>query len=420
MRLLKLKRLEQEKSSRLKAAKRMVKKMIPAVLIVSLLTGAAVFLATLSGSSVVNYIVHGSLLKSVNGRVNILLLGIAGGTHDGANLTDTILVASYDLKTNNVALISIPRDLWLPEFKGKANAVYETGLDQHNGLGLSKTVMGNVIGLPIRYALRLDFRGFVKAIDAVGGLDVEVDKSFDDYNYPIDGKEDDMCGYQEKEMDISAEDAKKLNIDPGKQKLLVAPDGTIATDSAKEDMGAKYFTCRYEHLQFTKGLTHMDGTMALKFVRSRHGTNGEGSDFARSKRQQKTLEAFRSKVLSFETLTDASKISELLQTFGKSIDTDISVKESVELYRLSKKMGKISDLVLDDSPKTDLPNGRTSLLYHPSGANYGGAYVLISQDDDFSSVQQYVRKVLSQINQKNEQVLSNGNEASATARTGDR
>lgn len=384
---------------RFKAAKKTIGKLIPVIIIVAILTAVAIFLATLSGSSVVNLIVHGSSLKSVNSRVNILLLGIAGGSHDGASLTDTIMVASYDLKSNKVALISIPRDLWLPEFSSKANTIYQIGLIQKNGLGLAKTVMGNIIGLPIQYGLRLDFRGFTQVIDTVSGIDLEIDRAFVDLNYPIEGKENDLCGYQEKEMDFSPEDAKKLNIDPGKQKVLVAPDSTIATDSAKEDAGAKYFTCRYEHLAFIAGPTHMDGKTALKFVRSRHGTNGEGSDFTRSRRQEKVLVAFVHKVLSIETLTDTSKISQLLQTFGKSIDTDVSVKEAIEFYKLSRKMGKVTNIVLDNS-----------LFYHPPAVDYGGAYVLVSQDDNFETVQQYVRTLLSE--------ETNQNEASAATRTG--
>jgi len=387
------------KLKRLKATKKVVNKLLPVILIVAAFTLVAVFLTTLSGSSVISYIISGNQFKFVNGRVNILLLGIAGGAHDGASLTDTILVVSYHLKTNKVSLISIPRDLWLPAFSSKSNAIYEIGMLQKNGLGLAKTVMGNVVGLPVQYAIRLDFRGFVQAVDAVSGLDVRVDKSFDDYNYPIAGKENDLCGYQEKEMDFSQEEAQKLNITPGKQKVLIAPDGSIATDSAKEDKGAKYFTCRYEHLSFTAGVIHLDGDNALKFVRSRHGTNGEGSDFSRSKRQQKVLEAFRSKVLSFETLSDVSKISELLKSFGKSIDTDIPIKDVAELYKLSRKMVKISDIVLDDS-----------VLYHPQASDYGGAYVLISRDDNFESLQQYVRTELLK--------LINENEASPSARTG--
>lgn len=382
-------------SSKHNKVKKNIKKLIPFVIIIGILISLAVFLVTLSGtSSYVNYIFSGTNLKSNADRVNVLLLGIAGGRHDGANLTDTVMVASYNLKTNQVYLISIPRDLWLPSLKSKVNAVYQIGQSQNNGLGLSKTVIGNILGLPIHYALRVDFGGFVKMIDAVEGIDVQVDKSFDDYNYPIDGKEEDLCGFVEKEMDFSEDEAKKLNIERGKRKVLIDPSGKIATDSAEEDKGIKYFSCRYEHIHFDKGLTHMNGETALQFVRSRHGTNSEGSDFARSQRQQKVLDSLRGKVLSLETLTDSNKISELIKTLGQSIDTDISVKDGIEFYKLSRKLSKTYNFVLNDSPKANLPNQRTALLVRPKASNYGGAYVLVSEDDDFSIIQGYVKKLL--------------------------
>jgi len=339
-------------------------------------------------------------LHSTDGRVNILLLGIAGGTHDGSNLTDTIMVVSYNLKTNQVYLISIPRDLWLPSLKSKANAAYEIGISQGNGLGFAKTIIGNILGINLSYGLRIDFRGFVQAVDALGGIDVMVDNGFDDVNFPIDGKEDDLCGYTQKEIDFSADQAKKLNIDPGKKTVFVSPDGTIATDSAQEDQGAKYFSCRYEHISFKEGQTHMDGATALKFVRSRHGTNGEGSDFARSKRQEKLLQALRDKTLSLSTLFNPGKLSGLINSMGKSIDTDISVREGLELYKLIKKLDQTHNFVLDDSQ---------GLLIHPDPVDYGGAYVLVSQDDDFARIQEYIKKLLSG------EVT---NESSASARTG--
>ncbi len=381
---------------KVRRVKKVFKRLVPLILIISILTMAAFFLTTLSGSSsIVKFNFLGNPLKSSGDRVNVLFLGIPGGAYAGSNLTDTIMVASYNLDTNNVHLISIPRDLWLPSLKSKTNAVYGVGLSQGNGLGLSKTVIGNIVGLPIHYAVRIDFRGFTQAVDAIDGIDLLIDKSFDDYNYPIDGRENDLCGYEEKEIDFSEEEAKKLNIEAGKRKVFVAPEGKIATDSAAEDAGAKYFTCRYEHLSFKQGLQHMDGELALKFVRSRHGNNGEASDFARSLRQEKVLQAVRSKVLSLDTLFNFNKISELIDTLDKSIDTDISAKDAFEFYKLSKKLDKTYNFVLDDSLKADLPNGRSSLLYHPRASDYGGAYVLVSQDDDFSIVSGYVKKVLS-------------------------
>lgn len=372
----------QQNPIKLKRVRKIIRKFLPVGIVIGLLLFIALFLSVKSSSdSVIDFIFSGIGLKSNDGLVNVLLLGTAGGAHDGPNLTDTIMVASYNLKLNKLYLISIPRDLWLPEFKLKVNAAYQKGLNQGSGLDFAQTVMGNIVGLPLRYGLRVDFRGFEQIIDILGGIDVEVARAFDDYNYPIEGAENDLCGFEEKEIDFSEEEAKILNIPPGKRKVFVKED-FIATDSAQEDLGAKYFSCRYEHISFEKGSTHMNGTTALKFVRSRHGTNGESSDFARSKRQEAVIMAIRNKLLSFETLSNSQKISELVKTLGKSIDTNISLKEAVEFYKLSKELTQTKSLVLDDS-----------LLYHPSPVDYGGAYVLVSQDDDFSTIQDYIKDV---------------------------
>ncbi|MBI2086489.1 LCP family protein, partial [Candidatus Daviesbacteria bacterium] len=217
LRRLDLGKDKKNQSLKTRKVKKTIKGLAPFVVIIVVLTSLAIFLTTLSGSnSYVSYIFSGTGLKSTDNRVNVLLLGIAGGLHDGANLTDTIMVASYNLKTNQLFLFSIPRDLWLPSLKSKANAVYEIGSSQNNGLGLSKTVMGNILGIPVHYALRVDFRGFVKALDVIDGIDVLVEKSFDDYQYPIQGKEGDLCGFEEKEIDFDQDQAKKLNIEPGK------------------------------------------------------------------------------------------------------------------------------------------------------------------------------------------------------------
>ena len=395
MKPLKLQKSRKDYSLKLKRVKNTTRKLIPLLVIIGILISIAFFLTTLSGtSSYVSHIISGTSLKSGEGRINILLLGIAGGSHGGASLTDTIMVASYNLKTSQIDLISLPRDLWLPSLQSKANAVYQKGLVQGNGLGLSKVVIGNILGIPIHYALLVDFRGFVAAIDALGGIDVQVEKSFDDYQYPIEGKENDMCGLEEKEMDFNENDAKNLNIEPGKRLVLILQDGKIATDAAKEDRGVKYFNCRYEHIKFEKGQMHMSGAVALSFVRSRHGTNGEGSDFARSKRQQKVIEAVKSKILSLETLTSPQKVGDLISVLGKSIDTDVKVKDTLESYKLLRKIEQVHTFVLDDSLRSGLPDGRKTLFVNPPRSSYGGAYVLVSQDDDFSIVQEYVRKIL--------------------------
>jgi polyisoprenyl-teichoic acid--peptidoglycan teichoic acid transferase len=322
-----------------------------------------------------------SPIKSTDDRVNVLLLGNPGGRHDGTFLTDSIVVASYNLKTNKVTLISIPRDLWLQDEQAKVNTIYQTGMKDGNGISYAKEKIGNIVGLPIHYGVRLDFSGFSKAIDQVGGIDVDVPVTFDDYNYPIEGKEKDLCGNIEKEVDLNEEQAKALNLPVGKHKMLFTPSDKPATESAD-------FACRFDHIHYDKGLTHMNGPIALTFVRSRQGTNGEGSDFARSRRQQLVIQAFREKVLSLDTLANPQKLIALATTFGDSFETDIPLDKSLDFLALVKKNSGTESVVLGD-----LGRGQ-SILIHPPAGQYGGAYVLIPPNDDFSTIQEFVKKVL--------------------------
>lgn len=372
-----------------KKKSKILKKFWLAIIIIACLVFGAHILATLSGSApVVRYIFQGGTsLKSNDGKVNILLLGNAGGVHDGAYLTDTVIVTSYDLKHNKAYLISLPRDLWIDKIKSKLNAVYEIGDAKKEGLKFSESVLGEILGIPIHYTVRLDFRGFVKAINEVGGIDVDIEKSFQDNLYPITGRENDLCGFKEEEKEFNEEEAKKLNIEKGKKKVLISPDGKIATDSADPDKGYQYFGCRYEVISFKSGITHMDGDTALKFVRSRMGNNGEGSDFARSKRQQKVIEAFKKKVLSLETVANPSKIKGLIEAWGISLETDIPINDMLEIYKLTKKVKSTQSFVLGNS-------GKNALLVNPVLQDYGGAWVLVPKGGNFNEVQEFVRKIL--------------------------
>lgn len=326
-------------------------------------------------------------LRSTDNKTNVLLLGNAGGIHDGAQLTDTIMVASIDHKTNKTYLISIPRDLWVDLVKSKINAIYEIGenKDKGGGLLLSKQSLGGILGIPIHYAVRVDFSGFVKAVDLLGGIDVLVEKTFQDSLYPVEGRENDLCGLEEKDMDFNEEEAKKLNIPVGKRVVLIDKEGKVATDSAEPDQGYKYFSCRYETISFKAGQTHMDGAVALKFVRSRMGTNGENSDFARSKRQQLVLESFRKKAFSVETFSTPSKIPSLLTTFGQSFETDIPASDFSRFYSLSKKIKTESIVLATDS---------NSLLVHPPQGDYGGAWVLVPKSGNYNEIHEFILKTL--------------------------
>jgi LCP family protein required for cell wall assembly len=314
-------------------------------------------------------------LRSTDGRTNFLLVGIDkrsnipytytigdGEVKHNGFLTDTIVLGSVDKETKQVAMVSIPRDVWVkvPNFgkikgaQGKINSIYNLGESNKypggGGMGLLKEVVEQSLGIEeIHYTARVDFEGFREGVDALGGIDVDVVKSFDDYRYPIEGKEKTFC-----------------------------KDGA---DS-----------CRFEHIQFKAGLVHMNGETALKFARSRSGTNGEGSDFARAARQQKVLVAAKDKILRTENLLDPLKINSLFKELGESVETDLDVSALVALYNLSKEI---------DTSKTNtlvLSNAGDNYLYAAPSNQFGGAYALLPKGNSWSEVHKAVEKLFNHSN----------------------
>ena len=124
----------------------------------------------------------GPQLEQERGRTNILLLGKGGGTHPGASLTDSIIFMSVNNSTGDTVMISLPRDIWVEELErpedNKLNRMYEIGegMKKGGGLLLSKAIVSHLIGQPIHYAVLIDFEGFKKAIDILGGIDIEVER----------------------------------------------------------------------------------------------------------------------------------------------------------------------------------------------------------------------------------------------------
>lgn len=305
-------------------------------------------------------------VKSDNGRTNYLLVGIdkraresysysLGGKEVKNNFrTDSIMVVSVDKNTKQVAMISLPRDTWvkIPAFKGvnsysaKINAVYETGeannYSEGGGLGLLAKKVEEILGIPIHYSSRIDFQGFKKGVDTLGGIEVNVEKTFDDYRYPIEGKESANCG--------STSDY-----------------------------------CRYKQLHFNKGLTRMDGTTALEYARSREGTNGEGNDFARARRQQKVLLAVREKALKVDNLFDPAKLNNLFKDFGEAVQTDLDISAIIGTYNLAK------DLKVENAASLVLDNSENGLLYTPPAYQYGGAFVLLPKGNNWDKVHQAIK-----------------------------
>lgn len=292
-------------------------------------------------------------LKSTDGRINVLILGVdkrKSGNTVTSVLTDTILVASIGLSDNKMTLISLPRDLWVKSslgYFGKINSVYAQKNSAGQMLGPEgvKDSVSEVLNIPIHYNVTINFEVFRKIIDTLGGVDVTIENSFTDSEYPIEGKE----------------------------------------NAPLEE--------RYETITFKKGTERMGGDRALKYVRSRHGDGIEGTDFARSKRQQQVILAIKDKLMSAQTIIDLPKLKELFSLYETEVESNISTDDLVSFFSLYKQIDlkNLKRVVLDDRSSQE----EGGLLISPENREeYGGAYVLIPRSGDYSQIQAYVKKYL--------------------------
>ncbi|MDO8435088.1 MAG: LCP family protein, partial [bacterium] len=253
---------------------------------------------------------------------NVLLLGMGGPGHDGPYLTDTIILARLDLKLKRIALFSIPRDL-LVNIPGhgwwRINNANAFGEEKTAGAGpdLLKQTIEQTLDIPVHYYVRIDFKGFEKVIDSLGGVSVDVDTAFTDTQYPADNS-------------------------------------------------------LFQTVHFDAGKQNMDGEEALIFARSRHGNNSEGSDFARGARQQKILMAVRSRILSPTLILNPARITGLYRSLDKSIATNMSNGEIIRLLDIVRGIdtSALTMHVFDDSP--------TGFLTAQILEN--GAYVLVPKN----------------------------------------
>lgn len=270
---------------------------------------------------------------AADNRINVLLIGVGGEAHPGGTLADSIMVASIDPRAKSIALLSIPRDLYvtLPNgSKDKINAVHALGEKngtKGGGPALLKQVVSTTLGVPIHYYIRIDFEGFKKIIDTLGGVTVNVKTAINDPLYP---------------------DAQMKGYDPFK----------IST-----------------------GVHTLDGATALKYARSRETT----SDFDRARRQQEIIVAIKDKVLSAQVLANPKKVSSIITILGKHILTDFSASEIDQLVVMAKNFSNptIRNQVLGSTENGLVVSGRSSV----------GASIQVPRVgmNDFSEIQAFAR-----------------------------
>lgn len=316
--------LDPKFEKRAKRRKR-IKRFFIFTLLFLLIAGGAAFayIATRAGKITTNPFNFSTKLKGEDeGRTNILLLGVGDPGHDGETLADTNMVVSIDSKNNKVALISIPRDtrVYIPgEGYHKINNAHAIGEQKKppQGIDLAKKTVEETLDIPIHYYVRTNFGGLKQAVDAVGGIDVEVKEALNDPEYPCDKNPWKSCGF----------------------KLKAGP-------------------------------THMDGNTALKYARCRKGNCGD--DFGRALRQQEVLRAVQEKALSMQTLSDPKKLTGLIETAADNIKTDLSITEMQRAYEISKKVEKqnIIDIVFSTKPNGFLKQDPASTDLLPVAGNF--------------------------------------------------
>lgn len=286
-----------------------------------------------------------ALLKGEgSGRINILLLGKGGPGHDGPDLTDTMLLASVDPVNNTMSLLSVPRDLWVttPGGSSKINAVYANAKykvlakNAHDkeggeaaGIMAAEQTVGQVLGIPIHYYGMIDFTAFKQAIDTVGGIMIDVPEDL---------------------------------VDP-----------TMAWEN------------HWSSVLAHKGVQNFNGTQALLYARSRHGS--ARGDFDRTERQRLIITALEQKILTAGTYTNPLKISQLLSAFGDHVSTDMSTNDAGRLVSIMKNVGagKITSVGLADPPNNYVTTGF-----------YAGQSIVqpVAGIGNYAAIQAYVRNTL--------------------------
>lgn len=214
-------------------------------------------------------------------RLTILLIGV-DHPEGGASRTDTIILVNIDPVAKRASMLAIPRDLKvvIPGYGiNKINAAFALG-DYNKvpggGAGLLiRTIEAN-LGIPITSFAQIDFNGFTRMIDTVGGVTVDVPYPIKDDAYPA-------ANYQ------------------------------------------------YQRIYFHAGWQHLDGTRALEYARTRH----QDTDAGRSRRQEQILLALRQKAINLNLLT---KAPQLIKEFGDSVRTDISPDDAIRLARLATEI----------------------------------------------------------------------------------
>jgi polyisoprenyl-teichoic acid--peptidoglycan teichoic acid transferase len=292
------------------------------------------------------------------GRVNILLAGNSADDpgHNGAELTDSIMLVSINTKDKSGYIISIPRDLYL-DIPGhdyaKINEAYQNGKRRNfsepgyppGGMGLLEKTVSEHFGVDIHYYALVNYTALKEAVNAVGGIQVTIASS-------------DPRGLRDPSPDLQN----------GRKPLVDLPNGTVT----------------------------LDGAAALGLARARgnaRGSYGYGqSDFTRTENQRMILLGLKEKATSLGTLSNPVKLGQLMDSMGNHVETDFKAGELRRLYGLSKEIPSASII----SASLNDADGKNLLQSYRTRRGQS-ALVPAAGIDDYTVIQAYLQKLSSPV-----------------------
>lgn len=302
---------------------------------------------------------HSTTLKGEDsGRVNILLAGNSADDpgHGGANLTDSIMIISIDTRSKipSAFLLSVPRDLYVNipnNGYSKINAAYEDGKADHfsasgypsGGMGQLEQVVSQDFGIPINYYALIDYGAIKDAVNAVGGITV--------------------------------------NIQSPDPRGLYDPSIDYATNNPLVNL--------------SNGEHTLNGEQALDLARARGDAYGSygfpQSDFNRTQHQRQMLEALKSKATSAGVLTNPIKLGGLFDSVGKNVKSDLTLSDIHRLYDLTKQLqnSNVKSASLSYG-------GKRELLTSYTARDGELALVPTAGIDNYSQIQTYVHSLAGQ------------------------
>ncbi|MFZ1250762.1 MAG: LCP family protein [Candidatus Microsaccharimonas sp.] len=287
--------------------------------------------------SFIDLIQHEPLKEDENGRSNFLIVGTSEDDpgHQGANLTDSIMILSINQTTKDAYTFSIPRDLevefgqpCVQGYYGKINEYFscsDRGTDdaaEQNRLAKTQALIGDVVGMDIQYGVHVNYTVMRDVVNAIGGS-ITVTIESRNPNGQMDSNFDWKCG---------ASYAVRIKNCPPNGHFIDYPNGPATLDA--------------EHALY---LAQARGDAAPTY-------GFEQSNFDRERNQQKILLAIREKALSTGTLTNLGSVTGLIDALGNNLRTNIQTKEIQTLMTLAK------DIPSDKIQSIDLHDGENAVL----------------------------------------------------------